>query len=247
VRISCPQCGGEVRPADVSGVVRCPYCRSSLLLDLPGIRLHVCGRPRLTARDVLPLLRRWADGRGLPPPVLTAPPRLVFRPFWQFADGRPPRLVPAWPALGERWQSLQPPAGEQVPFDPAAVPDGALLVESTVPETAARLQTGGPVSLQTGVLIHVPFLEARIRAGGGESDVAVEAGEGRVYAEALGAEPAGRSDRSRRLRRLAVSGWVGLFLLATLMPTWWLAAAAVGVGGWGLYRLILTEAGGGAG
>ena len=46
MKLACPQCGAEVAVQEAAGLVRCPFCKSSLILDLDGARLHYLYRPR---------------------------------------------------------------------------------------------------------------------------------------------------------------------------------------------------------
>jgi len=241
VKIPCPQCGGEVRLQDTAGFVGCPYCGSSLVLDLTGVRPHLALRERLAAGQVLPLLRRWCDAHGFPAPVVLVPPRLTYYPFWRYVVAGRPRLVPAWPTVEGRWTEVPAPEAEQEVFDPAAL-GNAPVVESSVPEAAARARAFGGDAPAAGDLVHVPFYDLTLRAGTEAVRVAVDACAGHVYPDrfpaGVGRQESGEASRAR----LAV-GWLLMFLAALLIPPAFLAALVVGALGWTLYWLVVGDVG----
>jgi hypothetical protein len=213
VRIPCPQCGGEVQLRDPEGFPACPFCGAGLVLDRTGVRPHVLYRPRVTPAQVLPLLRRWAERRGMSASPGLEPPRLVYYPFWRYAREGPRRLVPAWSTVEMQWAELRLPEAEQVSFDAAQV-RGAVVVEPTVPEAAARERGGGEGSAPEGDLVHLPAYEATMRLGGARLPVTVEACSGTVVcAGALGAE----GTRAAAIRRAAWMVAGGLLVLAVGM------------------------------
>jgi hypothetical protein len=244
VKIPCPQCGGEVQLQEAAGFPRCPFCDTSLVLDLTGVRPHMLYRPRHGPAEVLPWLRRWCDAQGLPVPSAVSPPRLAYRPFWRFASQGRPRLVPAWPALEACWNDMPVPEGEQVLFDPSSV-GTARLVEQSVAEAAARSRLFGAsaATVPAGDLVHVPFYEIQATVGTGRLGASVEACSGHVYAERL---PAGiKVSAAPRVGAgmTAVMGFVILFLEAMLIPPPWLAALVVALTAWVLYRVVISNMG----
>ena len=242
MKVPCPQCGGEVQLQETSGFVACHFCGTSLVLDLTGVRPHLLYRPRHTPADVLPLLRRWCDGRGLPPPSGAINFHLVFRPFWRFLAQGHPRLVPAWPALESRWADVPAPPAEQVIYDPAAV-GGGRVVEPNVAEAAARQRVfgGDAASVGAGDLVHVPFFEGEVMIGLHRMQVSLEACSGWVYPDRM---PAGaREPEARQAARVttAILGFLGMFLGAMLVPPLWLAVVVVGVIGVAVYRVLVNS------
>jgi hypothetical protein len=220
VTFPCPQCGAQVRLQETTGFVRCPFCGTSLALELSGIRPHYVYRPRLRAADVLPLLRRFCDAQGLPAARLSGPPRLTYYPFWRYAaDGRA-RLVPAWPTIDSRWRDVAAPDAEQALFDPELVGD-ARLVEAAVEEPAARQVA---TATSAGELVHIAFYEVRAQVGATGLDAAVDACAGGVVAGEVpqvgrrGRGPEGWVPAAAFLLMLAAGAW---------LPVWWLAAAAI--------------------
>ena len=174
---------------------------------------------------MLPLLRRWGEGR-LDTLALVGAPRLTYYPFWRYEVAGRPRLVPAWPSLDPRWSEVAAPDGEQVVFDPAEVGE-ATLVEPAVEEAAARSRLPEATGAKPGELLHVPFFDAAVRCGALRFPVLVEASSGRVYAGPVpesmpGSRPAGT--------RLFLGG--GLLLMtaeAALLPAWWLTVPTLAV------------------
>ncbi len=220
MRIPCPQCGGELQLRDPEGFPACPFCGASLVLDRTGVRPHVLYRPRVTPAEIVPLLRRWAERRGLRASPGPEPPRLVYYPFWRYAREGPRRLVPAWSTLETQWAELRLPDAEQVSFDAAHV-QGAPVIEPTVPEAAAR---AGDASVTEGDLVHLPAYEAAMRVGGARLHVAVEACSGAVVcAGAPGAE----ETRTAALRRAVWMAAGGLAILAAGVTIRPLGAAAI--------------------
>lgn len=240
MKIPCPQCGGEVQLHETTGFVRCPFCSTSLVLDLTGVRPHMLYRPRHGPADVAPLLRRWCDAQGLPAPSSVSAPRLTYQPFWRFASQGRPRLVPAWPALEARWADVPVPEGEQVIYDPAIV-GTARVVESSVAEAAARTRALGVSAASTAVgdLVHVPFYEVQARIGGGRLAISVEACSGRAYPERMPPGARGSGPRHAGALTTAVVGFVIMFLEATFIPPAWLAVGAVGLTAVALYWTII--------
>lgn len=181
MKVPCPQCGGEVPLREAAGFPRCPYCDAGLVLDPTGVRRHYLYRARLRPAELLPLLRRWADGQHLAAAGLTGPPRLRVYPFWRFAGPGPAVFEPAWEAPDSRWEAVEPPEGEQGFFDPARL-EGAQVVEATLPEESARRRRRIPEGVPAGDLVHIPFYEGSLRARRGHLAVLLDACSGRVYA-----------------------------------------------------------------
>ena len=240
MKLPCPQCGGEIRLQETTGFVGCPFCRSSLVLDLAGVRPHMLYRPRHGPADVLPLLRRWCDAQGLPVPSDASTPNLVYQPFWRFASQGRPRLFPAWPALEACWTDLRTPDAEQVIFDPSVV-GTARLVEPTVAEVAARnrVYREGAAPAAAGDLVHVPFYEVQATVGTGRLAISLEACSGRVYPERM--PPGVRASSARPATTLAtgIASFLVVFLEALLIPPSWLAGMAVGLTALVLYWAII--------
>lgn len=222
MRIPCPKCGGEVQLRDPEGFPACPYCGVGLVLDRTGVRLHVLYRPRVTSAQVLPVLRRWAERRGVSASPGPEAPRLTYYPFWRYAREGPRRLVPAWSTLETQWAELRLPEAEQEPFDLAQV-QGAEVVEPTVPEAAARERVGGQ-GVPEGDLVHLPVYDATLRVGQAPFRVAVEACSGMVVsAGAFGAEGTGTA----AMRRAAWMVGGGLAILGTALVIRPFAIAAI--------------------
>lgn len=240
MKVPCPQCGGEVPAQETTGFVRCPFCGTGLVLDLTGVRPHLLYRPRHGVADVLPLLRRWCDAQGLPPPSSVSTPHLVYHPFWRYvAQGRP-RLVPAWPVLEARWSEVTLPEGEQVIYDPAAV-GTARVDEPSVAEAAARRRTFGDAAASAGAgdLVHVPFYEVQATIGAHRLQVSLEACSGRVYPNRI--PPGARASGGGQGFGVgtAVLGFAGMFLEAMLIPPAWLATTVVALTGVALYWMLV--------
>jgi hypothetical protein len=235
VKFPCPQCGGEILLQETGGFPVCPFCAAGLVLDLGGVRPHLLYRPRHASADILPLLRRWCDGQGLPAPSIISAPRLVYYPFWRYVSAGPPRLIPAWSTLKPRWTDLKIPEAEQVFFDPALV-EKAELVEATLPEAAARVRAGDESGARPGELLHVPFFEIEMKVGAATTLAAsVEACSGQVYvdapprtAAAAGAGPA---------LTLAL-GALLMVVEAALLSRAWMTLPVVFVTAWFTYLAI---------
>ncbi|HSB69118.1 MAG TPA: hypothetical protein VLT62_07300 [Candidatus Methylomirabilis sp.] len=236
MKLPCPQCGGEIRLQDTTGLVGCPFCGTSLVLDLSGVRPHLLYRPRHGGGSVLPLLRRWSDAQGFPPPSVLSAPQLVYYPFWRFATPGRPRLAAAWPTLEARWADIPAPEGEQSVYDPAVI-GTARVVEASVAEAAARARTVGEGATAPGELIHIPFYEMPIRIGGGQVRVCLEACSGHVYPERV---PAGASRSVGRMVAAwtAALGFLAMTGEAMLIPAGWAAAIVVAVTAMAFYWAI---------
>jgi hypothetical protein len=222
VRIPCPKCGGEVQLRDPDGFPACPYCGVGLVLDRTGVRPHVLYRPRVTPAQVLAVLRRWAERRGVSASPGPEPPRLSYYPFWRYTREGPRRLVPAWSTLETQWAELRLPEAEQESFDPAQV-RGAEVLEPSVPEASARARIGGQ-SVPEGDLVHLPIYDATMRLGQTRFRVAVEACSGTVVsAGAPGAEGA----RTTAMRRAAWTVGGGLAILGISLAIRPFAIAAI--------------------
>lgn len=240
MRIPCPQCGGEVHLQEAGGFPACPFCGTRLYLDLCGVRPHLLYLPRHAAVNIPPLLRRWCDHQGLPPPSILSAPHLRYLPFWRYIQEGSPRLVPAWPTLESRWAAVQIPEGEQLFFDPALV-ERAEVVESGVAEEAARrrLRAGG--AAKPGELVHVPFFEITMQIGNTRVGVSVEACSGRIYSslmpESILAE---RVSGPGRPVTMGV-GFAVMLAGAVLSPSAWLAAAVLGLTGAVLYWILMSD------
>jgi len=242
VTIPCPQCGGDVRLQDTSGFVGCPYCRTSLVLDLSGVRPHLMYRPRHEPAAVLPLVRRWCDATRLPPPRLLTSPQLVYYPFWRFIGPGRPRLVPGWPTLEARWTDYAAPEAEQVVYDPAAL-GGARLVEANVAETAARSGLPDTQDPRNGDLVHIPFYEVKARIGVERVSLCLDACAGRLLPDRRpGGEPRAPKT-SAAVRGTAILAWLAMFLAAAAAPHGWVAAGAVALIGCLTYWLLTAQLG----
>ncbi len=241
MKVPCPQCGGEIRLQDPSGFVGCPFCGTSLVLDLTGVRPHLLYRARQNAADLLPLLRRWCDVQGLPSPSGLSGAQLTYRPFWRYVSRGHPQLVPAWPALEATWSDVEVPTAEQAIYDPAGVAGGRV-VEPAIAEAAARGRAFGEdaASVVAGYLVHVPFFEGQLMIGPRRVHVSVEACTGRVYANRI-PQSAQDAGARRAFGRTALSlGFLALFLEAMLIPPLWLAVVVVAMTGVALYWVLVT-------
>jgi hypothetical protein len=205
--------------------VRCPFCGSSLVLDLDGVRPHLMYQPERPADDAVPLLRHWCDTRDLPLPSSLSAPQLIYRPFWLFLDAGAPRLIPAWPTIEPRWSLVSVPEGARVVFDPAGVASAGVL-EPAIAEAAARPEGGAP-----GALVHVPFYDLEGSLDGAQAGYSIEACSGRVYPERLPAASR-RPARWGGAATAAAPGFLLMFLEAALIPHAWLAAITVAATGW---------------
>ena len=224
---------------DPEGFPACPFCGAGLVLDRTGVRPHVLYRPRVTPAEVLPLLRRWAERRGMSASPGPEPPRLVYYPFWRYAREGPRRLVPAWSTLEAQWAALRLPDAEQVSFDAAHV-QGAVVVEPTVPEAAARAGRGGEGSAPEGDLVHLPVYETTVRLRGARLPVAVEACSGTVV---CGGAPGSEGTRTAAIRRIAWMTGGGLTILgvgAAIRP-FGVAAIASAILAALLYGVLASE------
>jgi len=249
VKLACPQCGAEVPVQEAAGLVRCPFCKSSLTLDLDGARLHYLYRPRQDASQLAGLLQRWSRQTGFPAAIARSKPRLIYRPFWRYTPRGSPQLIPAWPTVDPRWRAPQPPEGEQVLFDPEAL-RGAEVVEATLVEGAARERASigsEPVSA-VGTLVHLPYYDLEVRVGTCVVQVSVDACSGHVYPQRI--PPASRGP-GRNIRQgtwlvgLALplmaaeaavirSAWAaGLTIAITAVMLIWMLRPGAGPGGHG--------------
>ena len=244
MKIPCPQCGGEIQLQEATGFPRCPFCGTSLVLDLTGVRPHMLYRPRHGPAEVLPWLRRWCDEHGLPAPSALSAPRLAYRPFWRFASQGRAQLVPAWSALEACWAEVPVPEGEQVIFDPSIV-GTARLVEQSVAEASARGRTFGAsaATVPPGELVHVPFYEVQGKVGTSRLAASLEACSGRVYPEQMPAGTGASAARQAGTAATVVVGFAILFLEALFIPPTWLAALVVALSAWGLYWVVISQTG----
>jgi hypothetical protein len=242
VKIPCPQCGGEVQLQEAAGFPRCPFCGTSLALDLTGVRPHMLYRPRHGPAEVLPWLRRWCGAHSLPAPSAVSAPQLAYRPFWRFASQGHPRLVPAWSALEVCWTDVPIPEGEQVIYDPSIV-GAARVIEQSVAETAARARLFGAsaASVPAGDLVHVPFYDLQATIGAARVAASMEACSGRVYPERMPAGAKTSTVRGAGAVTTAIGGFIFLFLEAMLIPPVWLAAGAVGLTAVMLYWAVTAS------
>ncbi len=240
MKVPCPQCSGEVQLQETSGFVGCPFCGTSLVLDLTGVRPHLLYQPRHGAADVLPLLRRWCDAEGLPPPSGLSSVQLVYRPFWRHLVQGHARLVPAWPALEARWNDVPAPPAVQVIYNQAAVGAGRV-IESSVAEGAARRRAfgEGAGAVAAGDLVHVPFYEGQVMIASHQVRVSLEACAGRVYPDRI-PQAALASGARRTFGPTALSlSFLTLFLEAMLIPPLGLAAVVVGLTALVLYWILV--------
>lgn len=224
---------------DPEGFPACPFCGTGLVLDRTGVRPHLLYRPRVTPAQALPLLRRWAERRGMSASPGAEPPRLVYYPFWRYAREGPRRLVPAWSTLEAQWTELRLPEAEQVSFDAAHV-QGAVVVEPTVPEAAARARVGGERSAPEGDLVHLPAYEMTMRLGSTRLPVAVEACSGKVVCAAA---PGTEGTRAAAMRRAAwmVSGGAAILGVAMAIRPFAFAATASAALAALLYGVLASE------
>jgi len=228
VKLNCPQCGAEVAIQEAAGVLGCPFCKSSLILDLDGARLHYLYRPRQDVSALSGLLRRWCQQVGLPPAAARSKPRLVYRPFWRFTPRGAPRLVPAWPTVDPRWQTPQHPEGEQVLFDPNSL-RGAEVVEATLIEGAARerASAGADAGPAAGSLVHLPFYDLDVRVGTSSVPVSVDACSGHVYPQRIPPGSSGTGRGASPAASLAAFALLVMVAEAAAIRSPWLAGLAV--------------------
>lgn len=244
MKIPCPKCGGEVQLRDPEGFPTCPYCGVGLVLDRTGVRPHFLYRPRVAPADVPPVLRRWAERRGLSASPGPEPPRLTYYPFWRYAREGPRRLVPAWSTLETQWAELRLPEAEQVSFDPALL-QGADALEPAVPEAAARARVGGPGVLE-GELVHLPVYDAAMRVGQTRFRVAVEACSGAVVSAGV---PGAEGTKTAAMRRAAWMAGGGLAIVGVSVAIRPFAIAAIAAATLGvlLYGVLSSNGSGSAG
>ncbi len=245
MRIPCPQCGGEVQLRDPEGFPACPFCGAGLVLDRTGVRPHVLYRPRVTPAEVPPLLRRWAERRGLRASLGPETPRLIYYPFWRYAREGPRRLVPAWATLEPQWAALRPPEAEQVSFDTAHV-QAAVVVEPVVPEAAARGRFADEHPVPEGDLVHVPVYEVAVRLAGTRLPVAVEACSGTVVCPGTPGGEGANAAVVRRAIRMA-GGGLAILAVAVAVPLFGMAAIAAAALAVLLYGVLALEGRGGGG
>lgn len=244
MKVPCPQCGGEIRLQEATGFAGCPFCGTSLVLGLTGVRPHLLYRPRHPEADALPLLRRWCDAQGFSPLSGVSPPQLVYRPFWRCVTRGRPLLTPAWPALEARWTEVATPEAQQVIYDPAVV-GAARVIEPSVAEAAARRRVfgEGADSVAAGDLVHVPFYEVRATIGAYRLQLSLEACSGRVYPDRMPPGATGPGARQAFGLTTAIVGFLVMFLEAILIPPAWLAASAVALTALGLYWMLVNNQG----
>jgi len=230
VKLNCPQCGAEVTVQEVAGVLGCPFCKSSLTLDLDGARLHYVFRPRQDVSALSGVLRRWSQQAGLPPASARSKPHLIYRPFWRFTPRGALRLVPAWPTVDPRWQAPQHPEGEQTLFDPDAL-HGAEVVEATLVEGAARERAaaGAEPGSPAGSLVHLPFYDLEVRVGTSVVPVSVDACSGHVYPQRVPPASPGFGRESRQDAWMAVLAILVMVAEAAAIRSPWLAGLAIAI------------------
>jgi hypothetical protein len=228
VKLNCPQCGAEVAVQEVTGFLGCPFCKSSLTLDLDGARLHYVYRPRQDVVALPGLLRRWSQQAGLPPASARSKPRLIYRPFWRYTPRGTPRLVPAWPTVEPRWQAPQHPEGEQTLFDPDAL-RGAEVVEATLVEGAARERALAGLEPRdtVGTLVHLPFYDLEVRAGTSIVPVSVDACSGQIYPQRVPPGSPGPSRESSQGMWMAALAVLVMVAEAATIRSPWLAGLTV--------------------
>jgi hypothetical protein len=212
---------------EAAGFPSCPFCGVGLALDRTGVRPHYLYRPRLTAPELLPLLRRWADRHDTESPAGPVSARLIFYPFWRYVREGPLRLVPAWPTTRPTPDELRPPDAEQVFFDASHLRD-ADAIDPALPEEAARVRAFGRTSVPPGDLVHVPFYEVHVRFGGVQRRVSVEACSGTVLRPDGESPPRRRPSLARHPWPLVACGLLMVVAAATIRhPA--MAAAVVAV------------------
>jgi len=113
MKIACPQCGADNRIETVDIFIRCPYCQSTLYIDLDGIRQAVSFKPEIDGSQVGLYLKRDFEKFGFGEALSIRPIGLVFFPFWM-EENKPilARASAAFPRL-----QIPVPASEAVFFD----------------------------------------------------------------------------------------------------------------------------------
>jgi hypothetical protein len=203
IALTCPQCGGDVRPLDEPGFLDCAYCGSRLHQDaaLPDTWVT----PVLGEAHAIERLKRLLESRETAGQPTFARPQLLFFPFWERPGPHGMGIEPAAATLAEALDGWNPPFGQRRPLD-------ARSLRGRGEQIAPTLEPPQPGA----ALLYVPFWAVSYTCGALEHKAWIEAVSGTVLVERL------PPSRNRRLDA-AYSLWLvvtGIVLTIAFALLW---------------------------
>ncbi|MDP8255500.1 MAG: hypothetical protein P9M14_07120 [Candidatus Alcyoniella australis] len=213
MQIACTQCGGQVPIEPDSDFLSCPYCNTSLFVDLRGSVHHLAIEPLVPPDQALQTLMDFLRDHELPRPK-SIDSKLIYLPFWQIqwphhlasmVAGHLPQTGLLEPAL---------PPGTQLGLDRCRIDPGDLTLPGVQLDAALEAFSESQPDYQnfkSARLVHAPFHLLAFSLSGNEHHALVDAVTGAIYIEGLpSAASTGRTVRSM----LMVSS---IIVLATLV------------------------------
>jgi len=185
--LDCTQCGGKVPIEPETDFLVCPFCNTSLFVELRGTVLHTIIRPTLDEKQAAESLTSHLIDREIQRPGQYGF-RMIYLPFWQIewptrvqavlAD-HPPELGMAEPEL---------PSGSQIPArgdEAESKRFTAPIIQLDVALDLTRDQARSDEQYKSARLVHAPFYIIEYSIGSHSFSAFVDAATGAVYPTSL--------------------------------------------------------------
>ena len=191
------------------GLATCPFCGSSLYLDLREGVGHFCIKPALTEKSLSSQLTTWLLHKERRGAVRIEKAALVFWPFWEiqslWPEGEVFTSIAASHPITDMQHSGKVPTGELIPFVEEELkaarvkPPQYAIREFMKKEGISRKNEGSPLkAVRPGPkawLIHIPFWQVEYICDGVSYEAWIEAVSGDVFADDLPPTFAREKDR----------------------------------------------------
>lgn len=221
MEVKCTQCGGAVTIKEHQGLAKCPYCGSSLYLDINEGIVHLIARPKLIQKELPIVLQTFLEKKerkGLPRIIRI---NLIFWPFWQTFDmNGKVGLFPASSSPITDLENAHIPVLETEPFNEEIVENSH--VEAPIESVYDFLIKRG-LKAQKVKLLHIPFYQVIYNYGGAvEYEVWIDAVTGQLFADEL--PPTFSNEKDKLYLKMAGLAAGVYILIALLIPNGDIAA-----------------------
>lgn len=196
------------------GVANCPFCGSSLYVDLLEGLGHFLIKPVLKEKDLSSQLRTWLERRERRGDLKVSRTWLVFWPFWEIHDEKDHTstfMAAAHPITALEDIGSSP--GNLLPYSDAELEGGW----SQPPAGALRelLQRMG-ITAKKALLIHRPFWQVRYIYNQMEYEAWIDAVRGEVFADDI--PPTFAKEKDRIYQKAVATLFLCYLALGILIP-----------------------------
>ncbi len=198
MKLKCTQCGADLEIRKDSGFMVCPYCDSSLFVEMDRTVRHYSIKPIVVADGLAPTVQRSLAALELKDRIELTNAKFVYFPFWQLhLPLRKRYILPAATTTIEDLGSVSIPVGELQFYQKQEEGQGELIEPETLLDGAMAHLAGRGVNdeVARSDLVHLPLFFVGYSYQGRAYQAAVDAVSGKVYADSF---PPSRSNEKDR-------------------------------------------------